>query len=141
MTIIPHLFMDYLLMFYNLGNQEAWQTGLDRKVRTPNVCSEPGAALRELKNWRSTVQRTVDTKLGLPDKSIMGPALISIFEGVFTSVVCNQALNHRYTNLLDKMDIPNDVTSTRSRTASSPTWCSLTAVLFAEDSLVGIAFD
>ena len=99
MTIIPHLFMDYLLMFYNLGNQEAWQTGLDRKVRTPNVCSEPGAALRELKNWRSTVQRTVDTKLGLPDKSIMGPALISIFEGVFTSVVCNQALNHRYINL------------------------------------------
>ena len=53
---------------------------IDTKIRSPNLCSEVGVALRELSAWRCAVRRAQEMGNNLPPVSLMYKSATSIYK-------------------------------------------------------------
>merc|ERR1711920_110346 len=54
-----------------------------RRLRSPNPCKDPGAALAELRSWFSSMQRATELGLTLPDVQELHRGALSIYQAVF----------------------------------------------------------
>ena len=76
------------------------------KLTNPNVCSDAGAALREMRNWHVALNRAYDLQMQVPEAGVLFTALISIFKDFSQSASCNPFLYAKWIQKFNEID-PN----------------------------------
>ena len=81
---------------------------LHKTLTSPNPCTNPAAALRELRRWYGAVKRSTEIDMPLPSIDLLFRGARSIYVGVFEGD--DFELRLRWTSLLQRSGFPHQLT-------------------------------
>ena len=92
-----------LLKLHQPGGMSEKQE-VETKLRSPNICSDAGAALREVRAWQSATRRAWELGMQLPEAGFLFAAATSIYKNIFESAQCSSFLHAKWVNKWNSID-------------------------------------
>ena len=72
---------------------------IDRKISSPNICSDASATLRELRSWKAAIRRAGELNMRLPNGKILSRSAVGVNKSVFERPNTNVCLAKKWGEL------------------------------------------